>query len=206
MKLRCLTVTPVLLTFCYPPVGGPLSRRLARGSPRGLTLRPRLPRGFLVSEQMENDPRENSLTGRENHSGSQLVQCAVMVYFSHHVDGETRQRAGSAGNRQDGDRKPKGNWRRKVRTESDWETGSGNVHPESTGNRWHRGSRDRWGSFGIVTGKPAASLKACNSTLETRKRAAFGSHSRWLRSTATSRAESGPRPDICGGIEEPREG
>jgi hypothetical protein len=39
----------VLRTFCSPPAGCPLSRRLAREAPRGLTLRPRLNRGLLVS-------------------------------------------------------------------------------------------------------------------------------------------------------------
>jgi hypothetical protein len=49
MPWRRLTLKWALRTFCSPPAGCPLSWRLAREAPRGLTLRPRLHRGLLAS-------------------------------------------------------------------------------------------------------------------------------------------------------------
>jgi hypothetical protein len=119
-------------------------------APRGLRLRPRLPRGFLIArapprlepadistpcfrphhrpENARLTPRENWITGREKQRVVQLVPARGMVYFSGHVEGETRRHGRDRG---------------KLR----WRPGRNGgrlpekVHPMYAGNRRHRSGR-----------------------------------------------------------------
>ncbi len=72
-----------------------------------------------------------------------------------------------------------------------------NVQPEPAGNWWHRRSRDRRGSFGIVEGKPARRPQGLQSAPETGAKRS-SDRSRRLRPTATSERSWVPGPTTHG--------
>ena len=162
--------------------GGPLSRPVGSRAPRGLRSLTEAPSGLLpfwCPLVGLKSGREKTKTGREKESGSQLDQGPGLVYFSGHVEGETRRRApnggrppGAAtgpamGNHREGQTRTAGN-RREGQTRIDRETGRGRSagsHRETGGGRWV--IRPERGSFGIVErAGDHADRKVCTS-LET---------------------------------------
>jgi len=101
------------------------------------------------------------------------------------------------------DWRPKGNRRPKIRMESNRETGSGTSirgQRETEGNGGRETDGDPSGSSRV--NRPQAFRLATRPWKRGRERPS-GRTSRWLRSTATSQAEFGPRPDVSEGMRIP---